>query len=107
MDKNIAVFGDNESIKGFSAVGFDIFSCDSEEEIPQRFKKIADSGRYAVIYVTEEYFALLGKELKRYEARLSPAIVPIPGIKGNNGAGIRRLSGFVERAVGSDIIFNN
>lgn len=107
MDKNIAVFGDNESIKGFSAIGFDIYSCDKEEEIPRRFRKIAESGRYAILYVTEEYFSLLGKEVKRYEEQLSPAVVPIPGIKGNNGAGVSRLSAFVERAVGSDIIFNN
>ena len=55
--------------------------------------------------MTEELFELVEKERNRYESRLTPAMIPLPGVKGNTGIGSRRLSAFVEQAVGSDILF--
>ena len=107
MAKNIAVIGDGESIKGFSAIGLDIFICDDSEHAAKTLRNIADSDEYAVIYITEEYYNSSAKERSRYEERLTPAVIPIPGVKANSGAGVKRLSSFVEKAVGSDIIFNN
>ena len=105
--KTVAVIGDSESIKGFAAIGMDIYPCDDNENAPHLFRKIADGDNYAVIFITEEMFGLVEKERKRYEERLIPAVIPIPGVKGNTGIGIKRLSSFVEKAVGSDIIFND
>jgi V/A-type H+-transporting ATPase subunit F len=107
MAKNLAVIGDSESIKGFGAIGFDIFPCDNPENAAHLFRQIADSDNYAVIYMTEELFVLVEKERKRYEDRLVPAVLPLPGVKGNTGIGAKRLSSFVEQAVGSDILFNS
>lgn len=107
MAKNIAVIGDSESIKGFSAIGLDIYPCDNNENAPQLFHRIVEGDNYAVIFITEEIFELVEKERKRYEEKLTPAVIPIPGVKGNSGIGTKRLSSFVEQAVGSDIIFNN
>lgn len=105
MAKNIAVIGDSESIKGFGAIGLDIYPCDDIENAAHLLRKIADGDNYAVIYMTEELFELVEKERNRYESRLTPAIIPLPGVKGNTGIGSRRLSAFVEQAVGSDILF--
>ncbi len=105
MAKNIAVIGDSESIKGFGAIGLDMWQCDSCEDSAQILRRVADSGRYAIIYMTEELFNSCTKELKRYEDRLIPAVIPILGVKGNTGVGSKRLSSFVEQAVGSDILF--
>lgn len=107
MAKGIAVIGDSESIKGFCAIGLDIYPCDDPSSAAALLRKIADSDSYAVIYLTEELYNLVEKERSRYEERLTPAVIPIPGVKGNSEAGKKRLSSFVERAVGSDIIFNN
>lgn len=109
MAKNIAVLGDSESIKGFSAIGLDIFPCDGLDEASTSriLRNLADSEDYSIIYVTEEYFNKTEKERSRYEERITPAIIPIPGVKGNENTGRKRLSSFVEKAVGSDIIFNN
>ncbi|MCQ2514156.1 MAG: V-type ATP synthase subunit F [Ruminococcus sp.] len=106
MAKGIAVIGDSESIKGFGAIGLDIFPCDDVENVAQLFRKIADGDNYAIIYLTEELFAQIEKERKRYEDRITPAVIPIIGVKGNNGIGSKRLSAFVEQAVGSDILFS-
>ena len=107
MAKNIAVLGDAESIKGFSAVGLDIFPCDDAAEAGALLRRVADSDRYAVIYRTESVYLASDKVRARYEERLTPAIIPIPGVVGNKGTGVKRLSSFVEKAVGSDIIFND
>ena len=107
MAKNIAVIGDGESIKGFSAIGLDIFVCDNSEHAAKTLRNIADTENYAVIYITEEYYNNSARERNRYEDRITPAVIPIPGVKGNTDAGVKRLSSFVEKAVGSDIIFNN
>lgn len=102
----IAVIGDGDSIKGFACVGLDIYPCQPDKETAvQLLRKLAD-GDYGVIYVTEEVYTLAEAEISRYDEELSPAIVPIPGVKGNTGIGFRRLRDSVEKAVGSDIIFN-
>jgi V/A-type H+-transporting ATPase subunit F len=107
MVNRIAVIGDSESIKGFSAVGLDIYACEETEQSNAVLKKIASNAQYSVIYMTEETFCASEKERKHFEKKITPAIIPIPGVKGNNGTGKKRLSAFVEKAVGSDILFNN
>ena len=88
----VAVMGDTESIKGFAVLGLDIFPCDHEEEAGPLFRRLTSGGEYGVVFLTERLFVL-------------PAVIPIPGVTGDTGVGIRRLSESVERAVGSDIIF--
>lgn len=107
MAKGIAVIGDGESVKGFGAVGLEAFICDRPEDVGQLLKTVTESDSYAVIYMTEELFELTEKERSRFSERITPAIIPLPGVRGNTGAGMRRLSSFVEKAVGSDILFKN
>lgn len=103
----IAVVGDVDSIKGFASVGLDIFSCAPQKEEAVHLIRRLAAGDYGIIYITEEVFAAAEQEIKKYDAQLSPAMVPIPGLKGNNGIGVRRLRESVEKAVGSDIVFND
>ena len=100
----IAVMGDYDSIYGFATLGLDTFPEEDREEAAKTLRRLADD-EYGVIYMTEELAALLGDELKRYDDRLLPAIILIPGIKGNTGAGIAGVKKSVEQAVGSDILF--
>ena len=106
MADKIAVIGDRESIKGFAAIGFDILEC-TPENAGAILKATAETDEYSIIYMTEQSFCAAEKECKKYEGRKLPAIIPIPAVSGNNGIGRERLSKFVERAVGSDIIFKN
>ena len=102
----IAVFGERESIKGFAAVGLDIFPCDRDEDAAGLFKNVVDAG-YGVIYITEHFASLLTREIEKTDTRLTPSVVPIPGALGNTGIGVARLKSAVEKAVGSDIVFND
>ena len=99
----IAVVGDRDSIYGFSAVGLDIFTADAQTA-PQMLNRLTMDG-YAVIYMTENLYSKLDKEIEMYKEKLIPAIIPIPGVVGNTGVGFAQVKGFVEQAVGSDIIF--
>lgn len=100
----IAVMGDYDSIYGFAALGLSVFPAEDEESSRSTLKRLAESG-YAVIYITESAAALLEEEIEQYREQRLPAIILIPGISGNTGAGIAQVKKSVEQAVGSDIIF--
>ncbi len=101
----IAVMGDRDSIYGFASVGLDIFPVSDSETGAHTLRRLAEQD-YAVIYITEALAKDLEEEMERYQNSLLPAVIPIPGIKGNTGMGISMVKRSVERAVGSDIIFN-
>lgn len=99
----IAVIGDKSSVSGFAALGLDVFATDDAQQALRTLRHLADND-CAVIYITELLASQLEEELTRYDSRPLPAIIPIPGINGNTGLGLRNVSRSVEKAVGSDII---
>ena len=44
-------------------------------------------------------------DLEVYQERMLPAVIQIPGVSGNTGAGVQGVRRTVEQAVGSDILF--
>ncbi len=103
---NIAVLGDRDSIYCYAALGMDTFPVSDAEEGRRVLDQLADR-RYAVVYITEQLAEQLEAELIRYRDQAVPAVIPIPGVTGNTGCGMRAVRQSVERAVGSDIIFGN
>lgn len=101
----IAVLGGYDSIYGFAALGLDTFPVNTQEEAAETLHRLA-GGKYGVIYITEDWAAKLKHEIARYEEQLTPAIIQIPGISGNTGAGVAGVKKSVEVAVGSDILFS-
>ena len=93
----IAVVGDYDSIFGFAALGLDTFAVQTREEAAEKLHQLAQGG-YGIIYITEKLAA---------ELTVTPAIIQIPGIAGNTGAGVAGVKKSVEQAVGSDIIFGS
>ena len=102
----IAILGDYNRIYGFAALGLDTFPVEDPKEGKEKLNRLA-AGEYAVIYITEKLAAQLTAEIDRYSEQLLPAIIQIPGISGNTGAGIDGVKKSVETAVGSDILFSN
>ena len=99
----IAAVGDKDSIYGFASLGLDIFPCDDYQEASRIIRRLSESN-YAVIYVTEVLCARLEQLLNKLSLQPLPAVIPIPGVSGNNGLGMALVSRSVEQAVGSDII---
>lgn len=102
----VGVLGDYDSICAFAALGLDIVACDNLKDAENMLKNMAQS-EYAVIYITEDYFEALSDIVLSYREALTPAIVPIPSVRGSKGIGRARMKQFVEQAVGSDIIYND
>ena len=100
----IAVIGEYDSIYGFAALGLDTFPVSDPDEAKQKLHKLAE-GAYAVIYITEALAAVLEHEVEKYREEILPAIIQIPGVSGNTGAGVNGVKKTVEQAVGSDILF--
>ena len=102
---NIGVIGDYDSICGFSALGFDIFPVVSSDMARKELKALANNN-YGIIYITESLMEELQPDCEIYNEKPMPCIIPIPSSGGVTGFGESRLKSFVERAVGSDIIFD-
>lgn len=101
----IAVMGERDSIYGFASLGLDVYPVSGRDEAKSCLSDL--SAAYAVIYVTEQTAELISAEIAKYDEKPIPAIILIPGVHGNTGAGMARVKESVEKAVGSDIIFNN
>lgn len=100
----IAVIGDYDSIYGFATLGLSICPVKNREEARDKLRQLAE-GNYGIIYITEKTAAELGSALDEYRERVLPAIIQIPGVSGNTGAGVEGVKKTVEQAVGSDILF--
>lgn len=100
----IAVLGDRDSIYGFAALGLDVFYAENHSHGLEIFKELTTGGQYAVIYITEQLASGLSAEIDKFSYKPDPAIILIPGVKGNTGEGMRAVKKSVEKAVGSDIL---
>ena len=100
------VVGDRDSVMLFKAVGMDVFFETDGEQATRRVKRMAKDG-YAVIYVTETLYPLIGEAIEEYKQEAYPAIIPLPDAHGSKGVGMQALKSNVEKAVGVDILANN
>lgn len=99
----IGVIGSRDSVYGFGALGLDVFPAEDGEAGAKLLRQLAGQG-YAVLYVEEALCAGMEEELDRLREQPLPAVVPIPGLRGNTGLGMAQVKRSVEQAVGSDIL---
>ena len=102
----IAVLGPYDSIYGFATLGLDIFPVQDAASGAASFRRIVEE-EYAIVYITEGLAASLTREIEACRDKMLPAVILIPGISGNTGAGVQNVKKSVEQAVGSDILFGN
>ena len=100
----IGVIGDRESVLGFQAVGLDVFPAGDAEEAKKTLKRLAKED-FAIIYIIEQFYQYMMKEVEEYTDSRLPAVIPIPGKDGSLGIGMTSVKKSVERAVGADILF--
>lgn len=95
----VAVIGDKETILGFKAVGVDVFDFEEKKEL-NSFKTQVNDGEYDLIFVTENAYLELEKELKELEEKPVPAVLVIPSVSGNLGIADNYIDNIVQKAVG-------
>ncbi|MGN0298226.1 MAG: V-type ATP synthase subunit F [Lachnospiraceae bacterium] len=102
----VAVMGEYDSIYGFAAIGLDTFPVSEADKAKNILHRLAEE-QYAVIFMTEKLAENLEHEIQMYKEKVVPAIILIPGVSGNTGAGVAGVKKTVEQAVGSDILFGD
>ena len=102
----LAAVGDKDSILAFRAAGADVFAVNQPSEADGILKRLSKE-QYSVIFITEKLAAALPATLAVLKTRPYPAVVPIP-CAGGVCAGFAKesLKRDVERAIGTDIVFN-
>lgn len=99
----IGVVGDKDSILAFKALGIDVYPAVEAEEAKKIIDKMAYNN-YAVIFLTEQLAQHLDETIERYNKMLVPAIILIPSNQGTLNIGKQRISDYVEKAVGVNIL---
>ena len=97
----IGMIGDRASVLGFRAVGFDVEYAMIIKL--QRMLWISLPKKYAIIFITEQIYLLIGKQLQEYSKSILPAIIVPPNNRGSRGIGMEGISKAVEKAIGVDI----
>ena len=101
----IAVMGGHDTVMGFKALGLDTYPVSDTAEAKDIFSKItAPEEGYAVIYLEENLSKPLAHEISRFNDKVSPAIILIPGRDGSQGLSLQALHAAALRAIGTDIL---
>jgi V/A-type H+-transporting ATPase subunit F len=98
----ICIIGDRDSVLGFKALGYYVFTASDAYEAERIFEKIVKD--YAIIFIVEEYARELKGTIDNYRDRKLPAVIPVPGSRGPTGLCTEIIKDAMERAVGADIL---
>lgn len=99
----IAVIGEAESIVGFASIGIETHAVSNQKQAKEKLDQLAKS-HYAVIYVTEAIAGKIADTINKYNCDVTPAIILIPGIRGNTGEGVQKIEKSIEKAVGAQLL---
>ena len=102
----IAVIGDEGSVIAFRGLGFTVVPLESSEGAERELRRLINSKRYAIIYITEPLARRCRKTLDRYRSAALPAIIPIPASNDSGGYALANLQESVIRDVGFDVLAN-
>lgn len=96
----MAAVGDYESVLPFQAVGVEPHTADNDLR-----KTLLDLARknYAVVFLVDSLYKQNMAIVEEINEQYSVSIIPIPGLEGSTGIGVRTIRDSVERAVGMDI----
>ena len=101
----IGVIGDKDAVLCFKAFGFSVHPAILSK--PEENRKVVDEmarNGFGIIFITEQIAQTIPETIDRYDKKISPAIILIPGSKGSLGVGLGRIRKNVERAVGMNIL---
>lgn len=105
MRSRVGVIGDKDSVLAFRSIGVEVFDATTAEQAQNLIKQLS-AQQFAVIFITEELAVLIQDTLAKAKSKPYPAIVPIPTSQNSNGFGMLGIKKDVEKAVGTDILFN-
>ena len=102
----IGVIGASDAVLAFRALGMTVRSVHDGEEAELAVRRLVQEG-VPLIYVTEDLVPHMQETFALYASDPAVTLIPLPGVKGSDGTGMRKVRENVEKAVGADILFNN
>jgi V/A-type H+-transporting ATPase subunit F len=94
----IGIIGEKNIVLAFNDLGMEVFTVEKDEDLEYAKQKIRD---LAVLFVTE---TIADKyNLDDLYSKTLPAVLVIPGAKGDLGKGSENLKKTLERALGSEL----
>ncbi len=99
----IAAVGSKQSVLGFKALGAEVFSVDTEEDLHNIKSQITGSD-FAAVLITEDVAKKHHDFIESLYGQALPAILVVPSVSGASEMGKDGLKKILERALGSDKI---
>lgn len=103
---SVGVVGERDVVLAFKAIGMRAVATQTPEQTTKAIHDLQKDG-VPVIFITEGAARAVPETLARYQSDPSVSIIPIPGVQGSDGFGMRRVRENVEKAVGADILFSD
>lgn len=106
MSNSVVIIGKKEEVIAFKGVGVNPIFVSSVEEANNCLFDIVsdDSNNVGIVLISEDIFQNLSSDTLSFISKNPlPILLPIPGMNGSTGFSNKRLKGFIEKAIGSDI----
>lgn len=99
----IGILGNKEATLGFKNLGVEVISFNYAKNFFDNLEEIKKDD-YGIVFITEDFARDNEDILAKADQDVTPAFIIIPGIKGSEGIGLKKLKKTIEQAIGSDII---
>ncbi|EHM12576.1 MULTISPECIES: V-type ATP synthase subunit F [Jonquetella] len=99
---SMAAVGAYDTVLPFQAVGVKPYVLAPNDSPADVLQRLAAEG-CGVVFVEEAVYQKESALVDRLNLEYGTSIIPIPGIRGSLGTGLRAIRASVERAVGMDI----
>lgn len=104
QSKRIAFIGELDTVLPFQPLDVDVFPLDTGEEVAEKLDELVKSGKYGIIFVTENFH----EDIEEIQAEIAyqpiPTVVLVPEIRGSRELGVEALRETITRAIGRDIM---
>lgn len=99
----IGILGNKEVTMGFKNLGIEIVGFDNTKSFQDNLEIIKKQD-FGIVFITEDLAFGNEEVINKADQDVTPAFIIIPGIKGSQKVGIKKLKKTIEQAIGSDIL---